>query len=221
MMILSANDMEQNFEVALDFVLKAGEPCVDNLENRSPGQRFMGIGRQASPEWAGWFILDKTAHAWPAGGVAELDPALRGLVRSFYRAAYWLGVCADTMPGPLAVALFDTAVVHGRNRAVRFLQEALNTMSGERRLDVDGIFRRDSRQALQAILGRHDCFLTLMVEELLRIRQGHCDAVACGDRKAAVRCRARVASLLTLAERVPSLSGSVCARSRTCLDLTC
>ena len=218
---ISADDMEQTFEEALDFALKAGGPCVDNLENWPCGERFKGISRQANPGWPGWFILDRLTYAGPAGGMPESDPVLRGLVRSFYRTTFWRGVCADTMPAPLAFALFDSAVVHGRNWAVRFLQEALNTMFGERRLDVDGIFRWDSRQALGIILGRHEWYLTLLVGELLRIRQGHCDAVACGDRSSAVRCGARMRCLRALVEGDPCLPGNVIPGNLTGLGLNC
>lgn len=221
MEIISACDMEQAFEEALAFALNAGGPCVDNLENRPCGQSFKGISRQANPGWPGWFILDRMAEEGPLGGMKESGPALRGLVRSYYRATCWRGVCADIMPAPLAVALFDSAAVHGRNRAVRFLQEALNTLFGVRRLDVDGILRWDSRQALNVILGRHEWYLTLLVGELLRIRQGHCDSVACGDRGAVVRCGSRIRHLRALLESDSCQCGNIIPSRISGLGLNC
>lgn len=221
MEIISAFDMEQIFDVALAFVLKAGGPCVDNLENRPSGQSFKGISRQANPGWPGWFILDRAMQAGPHGSVRDSDQALRRLVRSYYHATCWRGVCADTMPAPLAMTLFDSAVVHGRNRAVRFLQEALNTLFGTRRLDVDGIFRWDTRQALSVILGRHEWYLTLLVGELLRIRQGHCDNVACGDRKAVIRCDARIRRLRAFAESDSCQCGNIIPSRISGLGLNC
>lgn len=181
------------FEASLDFVLKSPMLCVDNLENVRRGESFMGISRMANPEWPGWFILDE---AEKGSGRKERRPdvatgdVLRGLVRCFYRDNFWRGVYADTMPEPLATVLFDCAVVHGRNRAFRFLQEALNTVSGVGRLEVDGIFRKDSQQALRAILAMHMWYRQVLVAEVIRARQAYCDVIACGDRSGC--CRARL-----------------------------
>lgn len=195
------------FEGALEFVFAGGASCVDNLENRTGGEVFMGISRAANPEWHGWVVLDHGRRDFFPGDnrpdarwALEECAGLRGLVRAFYLHNYWKAVFADTMPAPLAVALFDSAVVHGRNRALRFLQEAVNNLYGFSRVEVDGIFRRDSRQALEAILSRHEWYLQTIVAEVLRIRQGYCDLVACGDRQAMAVCRKRVRGLQRLTE---------------------
>ncbi|KAF5056241.1 hypothetical protein DSECCO2_369410 [anaerobic digester metagenome] len=168
----------------------------------------MGISRAANPDWPGWIVLDHGRGVCPSGfdpssvdGVTGGCTDLRRLVRSFYLHHYWHGVFADTMPWPLSVVVFDSAVVHGRNRAVRMLQEALNNLYGFRKLEVDGIFRRDSRNALAVILSRHEWYLRTLVAEVLRIRQGYCDLVACGDRQAMPVCRQRALALRRLAER--------------------
>jgi hypothetical protein len=191
---------ESIFEEALTLAFGPSPSCIDNLENLPGGVRFMGISRDANPEWPGWFVLDRR-HGGPDGDVAwRAVPAdLRGLVRSFYRERYWRPVFADVMPAPLAAVVFDSAVVHGRNRALRFLQEALNVMYGFRRLDVDGIFRRDSRHALDVLLARQDWYLQTLVAETLRIRQGCCDLIACGDRRARHLCRDRTLEVQRMA----------------------
>lgn len=189
------------FEEALTLVFGHPPSCIDNLESPPGGERFMGICRVANPEWPGWFVLDRRHGGLPGDVSWQGVPAdLRDLVRSFYREGYWRAVYADTMPAPLAAVVFDSAVVHGRNRALRFLQEALNTLYGFRRLDVDGIFRRDSRQALDGLLARHDWYLKTLVAETLRIRQGCCDLIACGDRRARSICRARILGVQRLGE---------------------
>ena len=204
----AAGSAGESFDAAFGFVELAGPPCMDNLESPLGGRSFMGISRAAYPDWPGWIVLDHGRGVCPSGsGQPVADDAtggctgLRRLVRSFYLDNYWKGVFADTMPWPLSVVVFDSAVVHGRNRAVRMLQEALNNLYGFRKLEVDGIFRRDSRMALASILSRHELYLRTLVAEVLRIRQGYCDLIACGDRQAMSVCRQRALGLQRLAER--------------------
>ena len=163
----------------------------------------MGISRAVHPGWPGWFILDRERAEGrdpAAGPSSEAGRVLRGLARSFYRENFWEAVYADTMPSPLSLVLFDSAVVHGRNQALRFLQHALNTILGQAVIEVDGIFRADSRRALDAVTGRRDpWYLKLLVSEFLRIRQAHCDGIGCGNRGVAARCAARVGALVRIA----------------------
>ena len=199
MEIISSENLTYGFAEAFSFVLHAGAPCVDNLDRSRQGEAFMGISRDIHPGWPGWFILDRER----AGGrepatepSSEAGRILRGLVRSFYREHYWEAVYADTMPSPLSLALFDSAAVHGRNQALRFLQQALNTILGQAAIEVDGIFRIDSRRALDAVIGRRDSwYLQILVSEFLRIRQAHCDGIGCGNRGVTARCAARVGAL--------------------------
>ena len=200
MNIISAEQTGDTFSEALEFVLRAGRPCMDNVENIPSGQTFMGISRLANPEWQGWCVLDRKERAGEADAASKCsaDAALHGLVRSFYRNRFWRAVYADTLPASLGIALFDSAVVHGRNRALRFLQEALNTVCGARRLEVDGIFRRDTRAVVEIMLRRHAWCQRVLVREILHARQGYCDSLACGDRSSEVCCRVRVSSLEVL-----------------------
>lgn len=196
----STDCAESIFDETLAFVFGNSPSCVDNLENLPGTERFMGICRDANPEWPGWFILDRDRGREDGDGSWRgVSAVMRGLIRSFYREHYWRAVYADAMPAPLAAVVFDSAVAHGRNRALRFLQEALNTMYGFRRIDVDGIFRVDSRQALGALLTRHEWYLKTLVAETLRIRQGCCDLIACGDRRARSLCGSRVLGIQRLA----------------------
>jgi hypothetical protein len=191
---------ESIFDEALAFVFGHSPSCIDNLETRPGAESFMGICRDANPEWPGWFIFDRGHRREDGDGSWQgVSADMRGLIRSFYREHYWRAVYADAMPAPLAAVVFDSAVAHGRNRALRFLQEALNTMHGFRRIEVDGIFRRDSRQALAVLLARHDWYLKTLVAETLRIRQGCCDLIACGDRRARSLCRSRVQGIHRMA----------------------
>lgn len=204
MEIISSENLTYGFAEAFSFVLHAGAPCVDNLERTCRGEVCMGISRTVHPGWPGWFILDRERAEGrdPAAEPStEAGRALRRQVRSFYREYFWEGVYADTMPSPLSLVLFDTAVVHGRNQALRLLQEALNTVLGQAWLEVDGIFRADSRRALDAVIGRRDAwYLKLLVSEFLRVRQAHCDGIGCGNRGVTARCAARVRALVRIAD---------------------
>ena len=223
MNIISAEQTGDTFSEALEFVLRAGRPCVDNLENSPRGQTFMGISRWANPEWQGWFVLDRKERAGQVGVASECsaDATLQGLVRAFYRNRFWRAVYADILPAFLGIALFDTAVVHGRNRALRFLQDALNALCVARRLDVDGIFRRDTRAVVDIMLQRHAWCQRTLVREMLQARQGYCDSLACGDRDYAVCCRLRVSSLEVLVDGCFMGPASFSFDREAGRDLTC
>jgi hypothetical protein len=217
MKIISPENLTYGFDEALEFVLNTGASCVDNLESARGGEHFMGIRRSVHPGWPGWFILDRERESGrnpftePASGCRRI---LRGLVRTFYRENFWQGVYADTMPFPLSLVLFDSAVVHGRNRALRFLQEALNTILGVPWLDVDGIFRSDSRRALDAVIVRRDpWYLALLVSELLSFRQAHCDGIGCGDMDVRAMCAARVHALSRISDVAFGDSAGPCVPS--------
>lgn len=192
-----AHSAGNTFDDVFGFVLGNYPTCVDNPENGFGGESFMGISRAANPEWPGWFVLDRRRDA--AGIDAPAD--LRGLARAFYKGHYWRAVYADAMPAALAAAVFDSAVVHGRNRALRFLQEALNNVYGFRRVEVDGILRLDSRQALDVLVSRDAWYVQTLATETLRIRQGCCDLIACGDLRVRSLCRERLAGVRRMAER--------------------
>jgi len=224
MKIIAAESIGTTFDTALDFVLKAGAPCTDNLENPCRGEVYMGISRVVNPEWPGWFVLDRgETRAVRSDGILEFDAAtaMLGLVRSFYRESFWKAVFADTMPAPLAVVMFDSAVAHGRNRAFRFLQEAMNCLFDAGRLEVDGIFRRDSRRALETILKGHHWYLKVLVAEVLRVRQAYCDAISCGQREIMAVCRARRRALKCLVERRLRESVHSVACGESGLGLSC
>ena len=67
-------------------------------------------------------------------------------VHAIYAVDYWLAAKCDTLPAPLDLVVFDTAVNMGVGRAVRFLQHAV----GER---DDGEFGPLTREAVLAALG--------------------------------------------------------------------
>jgi uncharacterized protein (TIGR02594 family) len=53
-------------------------------------------------------------------------------VEAIYRRNYWGPASCDDLPEPLAIYLFDTAVLHGVPKAIKYLQEALG-------VKVDGV----------------------------------------------------------------------------------
>jgi lysozyme family protein len=56
-----------------------------------------------------------------------------------YKKGYWDAVQADSLPHPLDLILFDSAVNHGSGAAVKLLQKSLNALLRYTELKVDGI----------------------------------------------------------------------------------
>ncbi|HTU64407.1 MAG TPA: glycosyl hydrolase 108 family protein [Steroidobacteraceae bacterium] len=73
-------------------------------------------------------VTQKVYDQWRKGqGLAPQDVKLIGddEVTAIYETGYWLAARCDRLDDPLYLVQFDTAVNMGVNRAVRFLQEAV------------------------------------------------------------------------------------------------
>lgn len=99
------------FDVAVAEVLRHEGGDVDDPRDAGGRTRF-GISARAYP------TLD-------IPGLTREDAI------AIYRRDYWIPTCCDRLPPALALAVFDTAVNMGRDRAARLLQETL-------RVTVDG-----------------------------------------------------------------------------------
>ena len=191
--------MNKTFEQALEFVLLRGDRCVDNLENL-PGEEFMGINRFFHPDWIGWYVIDQrkdNTHGTSMLALSENDRVLQNLVRNFYYEKYWKALYADTMPEQLAITVFDSAVVHGCNTSIRFMQEAMNNLIGLKQLEEDGILRKNSRDILSRILERDENYLKMLIFEILRIRAEYCDEIYCSNKHGRNCYRKRISDLKT------------------------
>lgn len=191
--------MKNNFDNALEFVLKNKGCFVDNIENFNE-DTYMGINRSSHPDWMGWYILDQCKKEHQSHSFSTKlneDRILHNLVYNFYYEKYWKEIFADTMPESLAIVIFDCAVTHGCNRSFKFIQESINNIYKEKIVDIDGIFRNDSRNALNKILSKNENSVKFVIAEILRIRIEYCEAIFCTDTYVKKCYRIRIAQLKT------------------------
>ena len=189
--------MNKTFEQALEFVLRRGDRCVNNDENLR-GEEFMGINRFFHPEWMGWYVIDqrkKNLNDTSMLALSESEVVLKNLVRNFYFEKYWKTLCADMMPEQLAMTVFDSAVVHGCNTSIKFLQKAMNNFIGWKQLEEDGILRKNSRDFLANMLEHDEIYVKMLVFEILRIRAEYCDEIYCGNKHDRNCYRKRISDL--------------------------
>jgi lysozyme family protein len=98
------------------FVIGLEGGYVDNpadpggATNMGVTQHYLDVARAANPSWN-----------LPAG-VSDL---VEGQVSAMFAADQWAAVKGDSLPWPLALSAFDTAVNEGPNRAVLILQQSL------------------------------------------------------------------------------------------------
>lgn len=106
---------------------------------------------------------------------------IKGMTRErameIYRRDYWQGPGFDRLPGPLAAAMFDTAVNCGVERAGQLLQRVLNGFGAEPPLVVDGRLGPLTLSALGRLEGMDwPVMLRALVENLLFERLAHYEA---------------------------------------------
>ena len=70
-----------------------------------------------------------------------------------YKKGYWDAVQADSLPHPLDLIMFDSAVNHGPNAAVKLLQKSLNALLPYTELAVDGIIGPLTLRAVNDYVG--------------------------------------------------------------------
>jgi lysozyme family protein len=102
----------RTFEVALQFVLDHEGELVNHPYDRG-GLTYRGIARKVWPHWEGWKYIDK-------GSTPPLE-----LVRKFYYENFWVPLKCDSLPPPIAIFLFDSAVGSGHILPTRWLQRAV------------------------------------------------------------------------------------------------
>jgi lysozyme family protein len=153
-------DASRTFEIALQFVLEHEGGKADHPYDRG-GLTYRGIARNAWPKWEGWQYIDKGT-----------EPPLE-MVRKFYYENFWQPLKCDSLPAPIAIFLFDSAVGSGPGFPTRWLQRAVgakddgvvgdetirkaqqaapqavvDSMLRRRILLYDSIIRNDSRQVV-------------------------------------------------------------------------
>ncbi len=96
----------------------------------------------------------------------EVKDLSREEARAIFRKWYYDAVGGDRLPGPVALAVYNSAVLSGVGRAVKWLQSTLNSM--DQRIEVDGeagaktlaaAARVDAQQLAAAYFDRYEQFL--------------------------------------------------------------
>jgi lysozyme family protein len=119
----------RTFEIALQFVLEHEGELANHPYDRG-GLTYRGIARNAWPHWEGWKYIDK-------GEKPPLE-----LVRKFYYDNFWVPLKCDSLPPPIAIFLFDSAVGSGHSIPTRWLQKAIGAKP-------DGIVGNETIQKAQ------------------------------------------------------------------------
>jgi len=123
------------------------------------GETYKGISRVYHPSWIGWAIVEAWSKERAPGGDEWLqtNERLQQYVVAFYKAQFWDTWRGDEVleiaPG-VAAELFDTGVNMGVQKAIHYLQRALNVLNrqGESWLDLeeDGLIGSRTLTALMA-----------------------------------------------------------------------
>lgn len=136
MYVKSANRFNECVEATIGF-----EGEYSDHPNDSGGRTKYGITASTleSAKTKGWVPSNVTIKN------LKLDHA-----KTIYKKGYWDVVKADSLPHPLDLIIFDMAVNHGVNSAIKLLQKTLNSMSGFN-LVVDGIIGQKTMTAIDKL----------------------------------------------------------------------
>jgi len=144
-----------SYSAALAFTLEQEKPYANHPKDKGK-ETVWGIARAYHPEWSGWPLVDAikarglTGKALAAAIAA--DPALTEAVNVFYYGTFWTPNDLDRLPGPVAVALFDSFVIGGDpGSGGKWAQRAVNRVYGRPHLLVDGDYGRKSKAAVAEI----------------------------------------------------------------------
>jgi len=115
------------FPLALAGTLKHEGGYANDPHDRG-GETYRGISRKYHPSWPGWKRIDELDNT--SRRRVEDDPVLQLQVEMLYRAEFWEPCGGDALEDlALARAVFDCAVNLGVEKAVWYLQRALNMLS--------------------------------------------------------------------------------------------
>ena len=102
-------------------------------------------------------ITDSTLNSAKTKGWIPFNVTIQNIklehAKIIYRKGYWDAVQADSLPHPLDLIMFDSAVNHGPNAAVKLLQKSLNALLPYTELVVDGIIGPLTMRAVNDYVG--------------------------------------------------------------------
>jgi len=136
---MSAIRFEDTLKIVLGF-----EGGYNNDPNDKGGETNYGITAATleSAKAKGWIPANVTIKN------IKLDHA-----KTIYKKGYWDVVKADNLPDPLDLIIFDMAVNHGPNTAVKILQQSLNSiLKAGNSLVVDGIIGPKTLAAVKDVV---------------------------------------------------------------------
>ncbi|BDX19701.1 hypothetical protein MFKK_25110 [Halopseudomonas aestusnigri] len=130
----------------------------DEAFDRLIGHEGGYVNHPADPGGATNFgITERVARAH--GYLGDMRQLTRSQAREIYRVAYWGRARADEYDGAIGFQLFDAAVNHGIENAVRFLQRAVDvaddgdvgsiTLNAVRAMTVTDVLMRFNAERLQ------------------------------------------------------------------------
>lgn len=118
--------MSDNYLQALQVLLK-NEGGYSNVKGDDGLETYEGISRKYYPNWRGWELIDQKKPL-KQGEVID-DQALQGQVGLFYKNSFWLPLMLNrVISSDIATKTLDMAVNLGTYRAIKILQDTLNSM---------------------------------------------------------------------------------------------
>ena len=101
------------------------------------GETYKGVSRKYNPDWNGWELVDFYKGRSDFPKILDLDESLKDRVKSLYKKLYWDKFQGDKIQYQnITNKMFDISVNIGVNRAVKFLQIALNALNNSRDIDL-------------------------------------------------------------------------------------
>lgn len=127
------------FRTALAFVMKWEGGYINHPRDPGGATKY-GITRRTLARWRG-----ETVSINAVKRLTKTEAA------AIYHARYWSRISGDEAPGPIALVLFNIAVMSGPHRAIKILQTGLQANGAK--IVRDGRFGPQTHTALQQIKG--------------------------------------------------------------------
>lgn len=134
--------MTENYDAAIDFVLDHEGRIYENVKGDPGGPTKWGI---TTADYAQW----RHEQGLP---VRPVKQATEAEILAIYKAHYWAPLRGDSLPAPLDLVLFDSAVNVGTTKAVRWLQIELG-------VTVDGNLGANTLAAVKRYEEKHSALV--------------------------------------------------------------
>jgi len=153
--------MREDFDIEVEKLLK-DEGIYSNDFYDTGRETCYGIARNYYPFWSGWGIIDEIKkhigdNKYTISDKIKQTPKIRELAKDFYYKEYWQRMHLDKIPDKkLKSYLFNVGVNKGAQRAVMFMQRALNILNKNKKyykdLVVDGLVGARTINAIRRLI---------------------------------------------------------------------